>query len=77
MLREVTARPAQRDASTPSTGCSSTSAATTASRPIVKGLRAVSDFDYELQMAQMNHRLSRRRDAVRADQPGLLQFPLL
>ncbi|MEX0833305.1 MAG: pantetheine-phosphate adenylyltransferase [Actinomycetota bacterium] len=24
---------------------------------IVKGLRAVSDFDYELQMAQMNHRL--------------------
>ncbi len=26
---------------------------------IVKGLRAVSDFDYELQMAQMNYRLSR------------------
>jgi pantetheine-phosphate adenylyltransferase len=25
---------------------------------IIKGLRAVSDFDYELQMAQMNHRLS-------------------
>lgn len=25
---------------------------------IVKGLRAVSDFDYELQMAQMNHTLS-------------------
>ena len=25
---------------------------------IVKGLRAVSDFDYELQMAQMNYRLS-------------------
>ena len=25
---------------------------------MVKGLRAVSDFDYELQMAQMNHRLS-------------------
>ncbi|MBR93791.1 MAG: pantetheine-phosphate adenylyltransferase [Micrococcales bacterium] len=24
---------------------------------IVKGLRAISDFDYELQMAQMNHRL--------------------
>jgi pantetheine-phosphate adenylyltransferase len=24
---------------------------------MVKGLRAVSDFDYELQMAQMNHRL--------------------
>jgi pantetheine-phosphate adenylyltransferase len=25
---------------------------------IVKGLRALSDFDYELQMAQMNERLS-------------------
>ena len=40
-----------------STGCSSTTAATTASA-IVKGLRAVTDFDYELQMAQMNHRLA-------------------
>jgi len=28
------------------------------SSAIVKGLRAVSDFDYELQMAQMNHRLA-------------------
>ncbi|WP_127782703.1 pantetheine-phosphate adenylyltransferase [Rhodococcus sp. X156] len=27
-------------------------------RSIVKGLRAVSDFDYELQMAQMNQQLS-------------------
>lgn len=27
-------------------------------RAIVKGLRAVGDFDYELQMSQMNHRLS-------------------
>ena len=27
-------------------------------KAIVKGLRAVSDFDYELQMAQMNHQLS-------------------
>ena len=25
---------------------------------VVKGLRAVSDFDYEIQMAQMNHRLA-------------------
>ena len=25
---------------------------------VVKGLRAVSDFDYEFQMAQMNHRMS-------------------
>jgi pantetheine-phosphate adenylyltransferase len=27
-------------------------------KSIVKGLRAISDFDYELQQAQMNHRLS-------------------
>ncbi len=27
-------------------------------KAVVKGLRAVSDFDYELQMAQMNYRLS-------------------
>ena len=26
---------------------------------VIKGLRAVSDFDYELQMAQMNHQLSK------------------
>ena len=26
---------------------------------IVKGLRAISDFEYEIQMAQMNHRLGR------------------
>ena len=26
---------------------------------VVKGLRAISDFDYELQMAQMNYRLER------------------
>jgi pantetheine-phosphate adenylyltransferase len=26
-------------------------------RAVVKGLRAVGDFDYELQMSQMNHRL--------------------
>ena len=39
---------------------------------VVKGLRAVSDFDYELQMAQMNHRLTGRGDVVRGDQPGVL-----
>jgi len=26
---------------------------------VVKGLRAVSDFEYEMQMAQMNYRLSK------------------
>ena len=35
-----------------------TSAPRTASTAIVKGLRAVSDFDYELQMAQMNDSLT-------------------
>ena len=39
---------------------------------VVKGLRAVSDFDYELQMAQMNIGPGRRRDAVHADQPAEL-----
>ena len=29
-----------------------------AARVIVKGLRAVSDYEYEIQMAQMNHRLA-------------------
>jgi pantetheine-phosphate adenylyltransferase len=33
-------------------------ARTRGSSVIVKGLRAVSDFDYELQMAQMNHRMA-------------------
>jgi pantetheine-phosphate adenylyltransferase len=32
--------------------------ATNEIQAIVKGLRAVSDFDYELQMAQMNYQLS-------------------
>ena len=31
---------------------------------IVKGLRAVSDFDYEVQMAQMNSRLAERVETV-------------
>ena len=39
---------------------------------IVKGLRAVSDFDYELQMAQMNHRLTGVETLFMRDQPGLL-----
>ena len=39
---------------------------------VVKGLRAVSDFDYELQMAQMNHRLTGLETFFVADQPGVL-----
>lgn len=36
---------------------------------IVKGLRAVSDFDYELQMAQMNHSLAEIETTFMATNP--------
>lgn len=36
---------------------------------VVKGLRAVTDFDYELQMAQMNHRLTRLETLFVATNP--------
>ena len=36
---------------------------------VVKGLRAVTDFDYELQMAQMNHRLTRLETLFIATNP--------
>jgi pantetheine-phosphate adenylyltransferase len=36
---------------------------------IIKGLRAVSDFDYELQMAQMNYRLTRVETVFVATNP--------
>ena len=39
---------------------------------IVKGLRAVSDFDYELQMAQMNQQLSGHRHVLHLHQPAVL-----
>ncbi|WP_336275885.1 pantetheine-phosphate adenylyltransferase [Nocardioides sp. B-3] len=40
---------------------------------IVKGLRAVTDFDYELQMAQMNSSPGPgRRDGLRADEPRVV-----
>ena len=39
---------------------------------IVKGLRAVSDFDYELQMAQMNASLTDVETVFVPDQPGVL-----
>ena len=39
---------------------------------VIKGLRAVSDFEYEMPIAQMNHRMGRRRDAVHHHQPALL-----
>ena len=39
---------------------------------VVKGLRAVSDFDYEMQMAQMNYRHGQGRDAVHDHEPAVL-----
>lgn len=46
---------------------------------IVKGLRAVSDFDYELQMAQMNYRLAKVETAFVATNPeyGYLSSSLI
>jgi pantetheine-phosphate adenylyltransferase len=31
---------------------------------IVRGLRAITDFEYELQIAQMNHKLNARIDTI-------------
>ena len=73
--RDARARSPRRSptsASTASTGCSSTSAATRGIPAIVKGLRAVSDFDYELQMAQMNRRLAGVETVFVPDQPAVL-----
>lgn len=46
---------------------------------IVKGLRAVSDFDYELQMAQMNYRLAKVETSFIATNPeyGYLSSSLI
>ena len=43
---------------TPSTACSSTMLAVSGASVIVRGLRAISDFEYEMQMALMNRRLN-------------------
>ena len=51
-------RTSRTSASSCSPGCSSTSPRTQGAMAIVKGLRAISDFDYELQMAQMNQQLT-------------------
>ena len=39
---------------------------------IVKGLRAISDYEFEIQMAQMNHRLGGGGDPVHAHQPQVV-----
>ena len=54
MLEQGDRRPRQRHASPGSPACSPTYCRRRDAVAIVKGLRAGSDFDYELQMAQMN-----------------------
>ena len=48
----------QRQGGARSTACSWTSAAANGISAVIKGLRAVSDFEYEMQMAQMNYRMA-------------------
>ncbi len=42
----------------PSTACSSTSPGTQGTHVVIRGLRAISDFEYEFQMALMNRNLA-------------------
>ena len=58
-------------ASTRSTDWSSITAVSHDVPVIVKGLRAVSDFDYELQMAQMNRGLAGIDTLFIADESGV------
>jgi pantetheine-phosphate adenylyltransferase len=57
MIREVTAGYSNVTAE-PSPGLLVDFCRSRGIQAVVKGLRAVSDFDYELQMAQMNHSLA-------------------
>ena len=49
---------------TPSTACSSTTLGASSAGVIVRGLRAVSDFEYEMQMALMNRHLNPEVETV-------------
>ena len=49
---------------TPSTACSSTTLGASAPGVIVRGLRAISDFEYEMQMALMNRHLNPEVETV-------------
>ena len=50
--------PCRTSRSTRSTGCWSTTSSARQAQVIVRGLRAVSDFEFEFQMALMNRRLN-------------------
>ena len=56
--------PCATSKSTPSTACSSTTSSGARRRSIVRGLRAVSDFEFEFQMALMNRRLNAEIETV-------------
>ena len=44
---------------------------------VVRGLRAITDFEYELQMAQTNHKLDAGSgDDLSDDRPGVFLFEL-
>ena len=49
---------------TPSTACWSTTLGASAAGVIVRGLRAISDFEYEMQMALMNRHLNPEVETV-------------
>ena len=49
---------------TPSTGCSSSTLGASGAGVIVRGLRAISDFEYEMQMALMNRHLNPEVETV-------------
>ena len=70
MLREVTERPAQRRRGQVH-GLLVDFCRDRGVSAIVKGLRAVSDFEYEMQMAQMNYRLAEIETLFMTDQPAL------
>ena len=64
MLREVVDRRSRTCASTRSTASSSTTASKIGARVIVRGLRAATDFEYELQIAHANADLAPEIDTI-------------
>ena len=56
--------PARTSRSRCSPSCWSSSRATRAPRAVVKGLRAISDFEYEFEMAQLNRLLAAEIESI-------------
>lgn len=51
-------------ASSLSTSCSSTSARRMGAQAVVKGLRAITDFEYEFQMTALNYQLDKELETL-------------